>query len=104
VLILRTECEKDLGDIFDSKLYFRQYLSHISSEALPILGLIHFITDTFSSVDSLKVFYVARLEYTLVACNKIALVADNKLENVQRNLQAYIAVDLISLVFLATML
>jgi hypothetical protein len=76
VLITRTECVKDLLVMLDRKLYYHEYISHISSEALQNFGPIHFIKGTFSSMDSFKVLYVAtirrKLQYASVACLFVA--------------------------------
>jgi hypothetical protein len=60
----------------------------ISSEAWKLWGLIHFITNNFSSLDSYKILYVAligsKFEYSSVAWNNLTLADSNKLQNTQK--------------------
>jgi hypothetical protein len=86
--MVRTHCVRDLGILLDSKLHFHHQVDHLHSQALKLLGLIHFITYNFLSLDSLKVLYItlvcSKLEYALVAWNNLTLADSNKLENIQR--------------------
>jgi hypothetical protein len=90
LLIVRTDCVKDLGVMLDSKLYFHRHIDNLYSRALKLLGLICFITYNFSSLDCLKVLYTtlvcSNLEYASVAWNILTLADStrNKLENTQR--------------------
>jgi hypothetical protein len=89
LLIVRTDCVKDLGVMLDSKLHFR-HIDNLYSRALKLLGLIRFITYNFSSLDCLKVLYTAsvrsNLDYASVAWNNLTLADSIKLENIQRKL------------------
>jgi hypothetical protein len=55
--------------MLDGKVHFHRHADYIRvhSQALKLLRLIHFIADNFSSLDSLKVLYIAlilsKLEY-----------------------------------------
>jgi hypothetical protein len=97
VLILRSDCIKDLGDMLDSKLYFHCHVDFVYSQAVRTLGLNRFITYNFSSLDSLVVLYIAlirlTLEYASVVWNNLASTDANKIENIQRksaNLLCYL--------------
>jgi hypothetical protein len=57
LLIVRTDCVKDLGVLLDSKLNFHRRVDNSQSQALKLLGLIRFIAYDFSCLDSLKVFF-----------------------------------------------
>jgi hypothetical protein len=88
LLIIWTDCIKDLGIMLDSKLHFHCHIAHLHSWALKLLWLIRFITYNFSSLDGLKVLYItlihSKLEYTSVCKNNLTLANSNKLENIQR--------------------
>jgi hypothetical protein len=58
LLIVRTDCVKDLGVMLDDKLHFRRHVDCLYSQSLEMLGLIRFITNNFSSLDILKVLYI----------------------------------------------
>jgi hypothetical protein len=58
LLILRTHRVKELGVMLDSKLYFLRHFDYLHSQALKLLGLIRYITYSFSSPVSLKVLHV----------------------------------------------
>jgi hypothetical protein len=96
LLIVRTDCIKDLGVM----LYFHRYIDYLYSRALKLLGLIRFITYNFSSLDCIKVLYTAlvhsNLEYASVAWNNPTLADSNKLENIQENLLICVIIDLCS--------
>jgi hypothetical protein len=87
VLIVRTDCVKELGFMLDDKLHFHRHLDYIRvlSQALKLLGLIRFITYNFSSVVSLKVLYItsirSKLEYAPVVWNKFTLADFDKIGN-----------------------
>jgi hypothetical protein len=85
--ILRSQCVKDLGVLLDSKLYFRHHVDYISSQGLKILGLICYITSSFSTPHSLSVLYTTlarpKLEYASVAWNSITSTDSSKLKRVQ---------------------
>jgi hypothetical protein len=52
-LVTRSQCVKHLGVLLDSKLYFHQHIDHILSQGLKMLGLIRYITSSFSILESL---------------------------------------------------
>jgi hypothetical protein len=85
--ILRSQCVKDLGVLLDSKLYFHHHVDYISSQGLKMLGLILYITSSFSTPHSLSVLYTTlvrhKLEYASVAWNSITSTDSSKLERVQ---------------------
>jgi hypothetical protein len=84
--ILRSQCVKDLGVLLDSKLYFH-HADYISSERLKILGLICYITSSFSTPHSHSVLYTTlvqpKLEYASVAWHSITSTDSSKLKRVQ---------------------
>jgi hypothetical protein len=88
VIILRSDCIKDLGVMLDSKLYFHRHVNFVYSQALRTLGLIRYVTYNFSSLDYLVVLYnsliTSKLEYASVVWNNISLTDSNKIENIQR--------------------
>jgi hypothetical protein len=57
VLILHSDCIKDLGVLLDNKLYFHCHVDFVYCQILRTFGLIRFITYNFSSLNSL-VFYI----------------------------------------------
>jgi hypothetical protein len=66
LLIVRTDCVKDLGVILDSKLHFHRHVDYLHSQALKLLEPIRFTTRNFSSLDSLKVLYITLILSKLV--------------------------------------
>jgi hypothetical protein len=88
LLIVRTDFVKDLGVMFGSKLHFHRHVDDLHSQALTLLGLLHFITYSFSSLSSLKVVYItlfrSKLQYASVVWNKLILAGSNNLENIHR--------------------
>jgi hypothetical protein len=40
--------------MLDSKLYFHRHVEYLPSQGLNLLGLMHFITNNFSSLDRQK--------------------------------------------------
>jgi hypothetical protein len=85
--ILRSQFVKDLGVLLDSKFYFHHHVDCMSSQGLKILGLIRYITSSFSTPHSLSVLYTTlvrpKLEYASVAWNSITSTDSIKLERVQ---------------------
>jgi hypothetical protein len=85
--ILRSQCVKDLAVLLGSKLYFLHHVDYISSQGLKMLGLIRYITSSFSTPHSLSVLYTTlvrpKLEYASVAWNSITRTDSSKLETVQ---------------------
>jgi hypothetical protein len=57
LLILRTDCVKDLWVMTDGELHFHRHVDCLHSQTLKLLGLIRFIIYNLSSLDSLKVLY-----------------------------------------------
>jgi hypothetical protein len=98
LLIVRNDCVKDLGVMLDSKLHFHRHVDYLHSQALKLLALIRFITNNFSSLDSLKVLYItlilSKLVYASVVWYNITLADSNKLESTQKILQNYAIIDL----------
>jgi hypothetical protein len=54
---LHSQFVKDLGVLLDSKLYFHHHVDYISAQGLKMLGLIRYITSSFSALHSLSVLY-----------------------------------------------
>jgi hypothetical protein len=54
-IILRSDCIKDLGVMLDSKLYFHRHVDFVHFQALRTLGVIHYVTYNFSSLDCLVI-------------------------------------------------
>jgi hypothetical protein len=83
-----TSSIKDLGVFFDSKLHFHNHVDYVFSECIKILGLIRFITYSFSSLECLYVLYFTlvrpRLEYASVTWNSITSTDANNLERIQQ--------------------
>jgi hypothetical protein len=69
-LILYFHCVKDLGVLLDCKLYSHHNIDDIFSQGLKLLGLICYITSSFSTPHSLCVLYTtlvqSKLEYASV--------------------------------------
>jgi uncharacterized membrane protein len=76
-----------IGVMLDSKLYFHHHVDYISSQGLKMLGLIRYITSSFSSPHSLSVLHTTlalpKLEYASVAWNSIVSTGSSKLERVR---------------------
>jgi hypothetical protein len=87
VLILRSDCIKDLGVTLDSNLYFHSHVNVVYSQAHRALGLIHYITYNFSSLGCLVTLHNAlirsKLDYTSVIWNNLTLTDSNKTENIK---------------------
>jgi hypothetical protein len=70
LLIVQTDCVKDLGVMLDSKLHFHRHVDYIHSRALKLLEVIRFVARNVSSLDTLKVLYISlirsKLEYGAV--------------------------------------
>jgi hypothetical protein len=85
--ITRTDSVKDLGILLNSELLFHHHVDYIFFQSLKMLGLIRSSTYSFSTIDSLLLFYCiflrSKLEYALTAWNNIAITDANKLESVQ---------------------
>jgi hypothetical protein len=56
-LVTRSQCVKGLGVLLDCKLYFHQHTDCILPQGLKMLGLIRYITSSFSTLESLLVLY-----------------------------------------------
>jgi hypothetical protein len=65
LLIIRTDCVKDLGVMLGIKLHFDRHVDYLHSQALKLLGLIRFITYNFSSLNSVKVSYISLIRSKL---------------------------------------
>jgi hypothetical protein len=52
-----SQCVNDLGVLLDCTLYFHQHINYIFSQSLKMLGLIRYITSSYSTLDSLLVLY-----------------------------------------------
>jgi hypothetical protein len=72
----------------DWKLYFHQHIDCIFSQVLKMLGLIRYITSSFSTLDIVLVLYStlveSKLEYASVVWNSITSTDSSKLERIQR--------------------
>jgi hypothetical protein len=86
--VARSQCVKDLGVLLDCKLYFRWQINYIFSQSLKMLGLIRYITSSFSTLDSLLVLYNtlvhSKIEYASVVWNSITNTDSAKLERIQK--------------------
>jgi hypothetical protein len=104
--ILCSQYVKDLGVLLDSKLYFHHHIDYISSQGLKILGLIHYITSSFSTPHSLSVLYTTlvppKLEYASVAWNSTTTTDTSKLERVKKNLLPCTIADFLRVFVAAT--
>jgi hypothetical protein len=87
VIILRSDCIKDLGVMLDSKLHFHRHIDFVHSQAFRTLGFIY-VTYNFSTSDCLVVLYNSlirsKLEYASAVWNNLSLTDSNKIENMQR--------------------
>jgi hypothetical protein len=90
-LVARSQCVKGLGVLLDCKLYFHQHINYIFSR-LKILGLIRYITSSFSILDRLFVLYStlvrSKIEYESVIWNSISITDSSKLERIRRKFAA----------------
>jgi hypothetical protein len=72
-LVAHSQCVKDLGVLLDCKIYFHQHINYIFSQSLKMLGLIQYITSSFSTCDSLLVLYStlvhSKIEYASLVWN-----------------------------------
>jgi hypothetical protein len=86
LLVVRTDCLKDLRAMLDSKLHLHRHVDYLHPQTLKLLGLIRFIKHNFSSLDSIKVLYItlirSKLEYASVVWNNITLASSKMLENI----------------------
>jgi hypothetical protein len=86
--ITRASSIKDLGVFFDSKLYFHNHVDYVLSESIKLLGLIHSITYSVSSLECLYVLYFtlveSKLECASVEWNSITSTDTSKLERIQQ--------------------
>jgi hypothetical protein len=86
--IARTSSIKDLGVLFNSKLYFHNHVDCIFSECIKLLGLIRSINFRLSSLDCLWVLYFtlvrSKLEYASAVWNSITTTDAKKLERIQQ--------------------
>jgi hypothetical protein len=82
--VARSQCVKDLCVVLDCKLYFHQHINYIFSQGLKMLGLIRYITSSFSTLDSPLVLYStlvrSKTEYASVVWNSITITDSSKLE------------------------
>jgi hypothetical protein len=90
--VARSQCVKDLGVLLGCKLYFHQHINYIFSQSLKMLGLIQYITSSFSTLDSLvllcSTLVRSKIEYASVAWNSITITDYAKLERIQRKVVA----------------
>jgi hypothetical protein len=90
IIILRTDCIKDLGVYIDCKLHFHQHVDYLFCHAMKLLGLIHTLTFSFSTLNSLLMLFFAlgksKLEYASVAWNSVTATDSNKLERVRKKI------------------
>jgi hypothetical protein len=82
----------------DCKLNFYQSFYFIFSHAIKLPGLIHAITLSFSTIDSLMILCLALVrskpECALVAWNSVSITDPNKPEGIQRNIPSFATVYL----------
>jgi hypothetical protein len=90
--VARYQCVKDLGVLLDCKLYFHQHVNYIFSQSLKMLGLMRYITSSFSTLDRLLALYStlvrSKIEYASVVWNSITSTDYDKLEKIQRKFVA----------------
>jgi hypothetical protein len=86
--------------MLESKLYFHRRVDYLYSQELKLLGLVRFIVYNFSSLDSLKVWYItlirSKFEYASVVWSNLTLADPSKLENIQRKFAKYAIISLFS--------
>jgi hypothetical protein len=91
-LVTRSQCVKDLGVLLDCELYFHQHVDYIFFAGFKMLGLIRYITSSFSTLESLLVLYSSlvrsKFEYASVVWNSVTSTDSAKLQRVQRNFAA----------------
>jgi hypothetical protein len=105
--IMRTDCITDLGMLLDSKLFFHHHVDCIFYKSLKTLGLVHMLTYSFSTTDSLLLLYVTlvrpMLEYASTVWNSVTATDTHKLEKVQRKF-AFHASSIFSLLWITIIL
>jgi hypothetical protein len=93
-LVTCSQFVKDVGVLLDCKLYFHQYIDCILSKGLKMLGLIRYITSSFSTIESLLVLYSSlvrsKLEYASVIWNLSLLMILPNLKEFKKDLQRYV--------------
>jgi hypothetical protein len=77
LLIVRTDCVKELGFVLDSNLRFHCHVDSLHSQALKLLGLIRLITYKFSSLESLKVLCILLKKYILPKLEHESVIWNN---------------------------
>jgi hypothetical protein len=91
-LVTRSQCVKYIGVMLDCKLYFHQHVDYILSQGLKMLGLIRYITSSFSTLESLLVLCSSlvrsKLDYASVVLNSVTSTDSAKLEIIQRKFAA----------------
>jgi hypothetical protein len=84
--VARSQCVKDLGVLLGCKLYFHQHINYIFSQCLKKLGLIRYITFSFSTLNSLLALYStlvrSKIEYASVVWNSISSIDSAELERI----------------------
>jgi hypothetical protein len=75
--------QRDFGAMINSKLHFNLHIDYIYPDALKLVGLTHFITYNFSSVNTLKLSHCAliraQLAYMPVLKNDFTFADTNEL-------------------------
>jgi hypothetical protein len=56
-LVTHSQCVKDLSVLLYCNLYFHQHIDYLLSLGLNMLGLIQYITSSFSTLENLLVLY-----------------------------------------------
>jgi hypothetical protein len=86
--ITRASSIKNLGVFFDSKLLFHNHVDYVFSECIKQLGLFHYITYSFSSLECLYVLYFtsvqSKLESASVVWNSVTSTDANKPEHIHQ--------------------
>jgi hypothetical protein len=90
--ITRTDSINDLGVFIDSKLRGHNHVDYIFAQCIKLLGHVHTLTFSFSSLDCLYMLYFtsvrSKLEHASVVWNSITTTDANKLERIQQKFAA----------------
>jgi hypothetical protein len=91
--ITRIDSITDLRVFIGSKLRFHNHVDYIFSQCIKMLGLVHTLTFSFSSMDCLYMLYFtlvrSKLEYASVVWNSVITTDANKLERIQQKFAVF---------------